>query len=439
MSALSARATRSAQWGLIGIASAAVAVHAASWVAAGTIVWQHATLRIPRSPSIVTLALSLLVLRAAAAPRRARRLVVASALAAAAVAFVAASLPERFEGKPLWVDVPLDRQSFDVRFSAAASGTVNFHSHLSDMIMGALDAAFGRSTDAPVRAHWAMSRIAGLLFLVELAAAAAWHGWSRRVCRYVALALATPLCLLYFGSGGLGYLGMAVGVVPLLAITRGRDAVSAEGASLVAGFLQGVHTALHGFGMLGVAGGALTALAARGNAVRRLMRASTFTFSAVALYLGWFFIYITIAGLSIRWSRTLGSRPVFEAAIFEHQIANPLLSRAGLAELGFFSVFAGVPILALAMLTAGRSRVIPAVLYALPGLLFLVRWWPVSAPYNLDLVFAVFPGLFAACWVVASRGRTAMAAFAILVGAHIVLWSMIGGALFTRVWVTPPT
>jgi hypothetical protein len=332
----------------------------------------------------------------------------------------------------------MDRQGFEVRFSAASSGLVNFHSHLSDMVMVALDQAFGRSNDAPVRAQWAMSRIAGLLFLVELAVAAAWHGWSRRVCRYVALALATPLCLLYFGSGGLGYLAIAVGVVPLLAITRGRDAVSAEGAAIGAGFLQGVHTALHGFGLIGVAGGALAAFAARGNAVRRLMRTATFTFSAVALYLGWIFLYIAVAGLSLRFSRTLGSRPVFEAAIFEHQIASPLMSRAGLAELGFFSVLAGVPIFALAMLTAAPSSLIPAVLYALPGLLFLVRWWPVSAPYNLDLMFAVFPGLFAACWVVGSRHRTAMVAFAILVATHMLLWTMVGGALFTRVWVAPP-
>jgi len=82
--------------------------------------------------------------------------------------------------------------------------------------------------------------------------------------------------------------------------------------------------------------------------------------------------------------------------------------------------------------------VIPAVLYALPGLLFLLRWWPVTAPYNLDLMLAVFPGLFAACWVVASRHRTAMAAFAMLAGAHVLLWTMVGGGLFTRVWVTPP-
>jgi len=437
MSALAARATQTAQWLLVGIAGAALMLHGAGWVAAGTIVWQRATFHIPRSPSLVTLALSMLVLRAAAAPRRARRLVVASALGAAAVAFFAASFPEQFEGKQIWADLPLDRYSFEVRFSMS-SGVVNFHSHLGDVAMAALDKAFGRSEDAPTSAHWAMSRIAGLLFLVELAVAAVWHGWSRRVCRYVALALATPLCLLYFGSWGLGFLAIAVGVVPLLAITRGRDSVSAEGAALGAGFLQGIHTALHGFGMLGLAGGALAAVAARGSALRRLMRTASFTLSAVALYLGWIFIYITVAGLSLRWSRTLGSRPLFEAAVIEHQIASPLLSRAGLAELGFFSMLSGVPVFALAMLSSARSSVIPAVLYALPGLLFLLRWWPVTAPYNLDLMLAVFPGLFAACWVVASRHRTSMVAYAMLAGAHVLLWTMVGGGLFTRVWVTPP-
>jgi len=38
MSALAARATQTAQWLLVGIAGAALVLHGAGWVAAGTIV-----------------------------------------------------------------------------------------------------------------------------------------------------------------------------------------------------------------------------------------------------------------------------------------------------------------------------------------------------------------------------------------------------------------
>ena len=61
MSVLSARATQTAQWLLVGIAGAALAVHAAGWVAAGTIVGQQAAFHIPRSPALLTLALTLIV------------------------------------------------------------------------------------------------------------------------------------------------------------------------------------------------------------------------------------------------------------------------------------------------------------------------------------------------------------------------------------------
>ena len=120
-----------------------------------------------------------------------------------------------------------------------------------DSCNNALDGAFGRSEMSPARAYDALSSLAGLLFLLELGIAAAWHKWSRQSCRYVGLAMATPLCLLFFGYWDLGYLCMAVGVVPLLALARGRMPVRAEAGTLVAGCLQGLHTALHGFGLLG--------------------------------------------------------------------------------------------------------------------------------------------------------------------------------------------
>lgn len=435
----SSEAGRWAQWLLIGVTSALLMLHGAGWVAAASVFWQQATLHAPRIQSAIVIGLALLVLRAASAPRRRRRLVVLCVLVVAAVAFVAVPLPKQFEGEGLMpggADTARSRSDFEHRF-AVGEGDVHFHSHLGDVVMTALDGAFGRSETSPARAYDALSRLAGLLFLLELGIAAAWHKWSRQSCRYVGLAMATPLCLLFFGYWDLGYLCIAVGVVPLLALARGRMSTRADAATLVAGFLQGLHTALHGFGLLGLAGGALAALGGRGDTLRRCVRAATFTSAGVALYLGWIFFYVTVGRLSVVWERQLGYRPLFDSMVFDHLLANPLLSQAGLGEFGLFGALAGVPVLALAMLSFRRTALVPAVLYALPGLIFLVRWWPPSAPFNLDLLLSVFPGVFAACWVVASSRRTSMHALLLLSGLHVLLWTTVANGVFARVDVEP--
>jgi hypothetical protein len=414
-------------------------LHGAGWVTAAGVFWQQAMLYAPRIQSAIVISLGLLVLRAASGPRRRRRLVVLGVLVIAFVAFVAVPLPKQFAGEsfmPGGHDTGRSRNQFENRFRVW-QGDVHFHSHLGDVMITALDGAFGRSEMSPARAYDALSRLAGLLFLLELGIAAAWHKWSRQSCRYVGLAMTTPLCLLFFGYWDLGYLSMAVGVVPLLALARGRMPVRAHAATLVAGFLQGLHTALHGFGLLGLAGGALAALSGRGDTLRRGLRAATFTSAAVALYLGWIFFYVTVGSLSIVWERQLGYRPFFESMVFDNKIANPLLSQAGFGEFGLFSALSGVPILALAVLSFRRAAVVPAILFALPGLIFLVRWWPPSAPFNLDLMLSVFPGVFAACWVMASSRRTSMSAFLLLAGLHVLLWTTVGNGVFARVDATP--
>ena len=96
----------------------------------------------------------------------------------------------------------------------------------------------------------------------------------------------------------------------------------------------------------------------------------------------------------------------------------------------------GVPLLAWACLSASRRAVVQAALFGLPSLIFLVRWWPVSAPYNLDLLLSIYPGVFAACWVAASSRRRATGALVLLAVLHLVLWAMLGNGTFSRVWVT---
>jgi hypothetical protein len=433
-------ASRSLEWLLIAVTSAMVIFHVAGWIAAAGIFWQEqVTLHVPRIQSAIVIGLALLVLRATSAPRRHRRFVVLCALVVAAVSFVTVPLPRQFDSPadpgeslmPSGSDAGRSRGQFEDRFRVDR-GDVLFHSHLADVAINALDSAFGRTETSPARAYDTLSTLAGLLFLLELGIAAAWHRWSRQVCRYVGLAMATPLCLLFFGYWDLGYLSIAVGVVPLLALARGRMPVPAHAAALVAGFLQGLHTAFHGFGLLSLASGALAALSKPGDALRRVLRAATFTSAGVALYLGWMFFYVTLGRFSLIWERELGHRPFFESIAFENKLATPLFSQAGFGEFGLFSALSGVPLLALALLSARRAALVPAALYALPGLFFVVRWWPTSAPFNLDLLLSIFPGVFAACWVVACSRRTSMGALLLLSGLHVLLWTTVGNGVFAR-------
>lgn len=423
---------------LLAASGLLLCLHAAGWLTAILVMARTASPMVPQPQSAIVMAFGAAVVRAASGTRRQRRLAVLVTLGCTAVVFVAVPLNPRYEARDLMpggVDTVQSRHTFEERFRVA-SGDVNFHSHLSDVVMAGLDAAFGYTERSPAQAFAALSRLAGFVFLIELGAAAAWYRWSRQICRYVGLALATPLTLLYFSYWELGYLSMAVGAAPLLAMGRSRSVLRAQASAWVAGCLQGLHTALHGFGLFGVAGGTLAALDARGGLRRGWIRAATFASAAVACYLGWVFLYVAVWRLTLESSRTFGYRPLFEAAVFEHRTANPLLSLDGFGEFGLFSAVSGVPLLAWACLSASRGAVVQAALFGLPGLLFLVRWWPVSAPYNLDLLLSVYPGMFAACWVSASSRRRAIGALVILAVLHLLLWTMVGNGTFGRIWVT---
>jgi hypothetical protein len=406
--------------------------------------WQQASPHVPRIQSAVVLSLGLLAIRAgASAKRRTRRTVMVLVLGATMIAFIAAPLPLQFEGNGFMsdgADNAGDRAKFEWRFPLARGPIMSFHSHLGDLLMVKLDRLFGASGESTARAYATLSRLGGLLFLIELLIVAAWHKWSRRVCRYVGLALASPLTLLFFGYYELGYLAVSAAVVPLLAIRR-RPSVEVSASALLAGLLQGLHTALHGFGLLGLAGGAIASLTGRGGALPRMVRVVTFASAGVAMYLGWVFIYVAGMNLSIVSDSAVSGfslRPAFDAAVFDQRLAYPLFSALGLGEIGLIGMLAGVPMLMLAGFRAPRAEMATAAAYALPGLLFLIAWWPQRAPYNLDLLMGAFPGLFAASWLLASSRKRAVPAFVLLVMLHALFWTTIGSTVFDRVWVEPP-
>jgi hypothetical protein len=437
---------RAIAYAILACAIGVATIHAVGWgVAARTLLYE-ASPHIPRIQSIIVLGLGVVAVRAAASlRRRARQLVVVAVLVGAVAAILTVPLPPlRFEGSGYMADAAdniNDRAKFEQRFPIALGPTTSFHSYLGDLVMTRLERAYAASGNSTARAYATLSKLAAALFLAELFVVAALHRYSRRVCRYVALAIASPLTLLYFGYYELGYLSMSAAVVPLLAIRRGSD-VRITASTLSAGLFQGFHTALHGFGLLGLGGGALSLAAAQAPAARRAVRTLAFASAGVAMYLGWVFIYVVGMGISIVVENTVqgfGFRRLFEDIIIDKRIAYPVFSAAGLTEIGLISMIAGVPLLLLAWIKSPRSGLIVSAAYALPGLIFLVSWWPPGAPLNLDLLMAAFPGLFAACWLLASSHERAVAALVLMVALHTLFWTNLGSTLLHRVWITPPS
>jgi len=438
--------TRAIGYAVLACAIAVAALHVAGWIVAARIIFFEAAPYFPRIQSIIVLGLGTAGVYAAASQRRrVRALVIVSVLIGAFVALLTVTLPPlRFEGSGYMADAAdniSDRAKFERRFPIATGPTTGFHSYLGDLIMTRLDRAYAGSGNSTQRAYATLSRLAGTLFVIELLVVALVHRFSRRVCRYVALTVASPLALLYFGYYELGYLALSAAVVPLLAIRHGSD-TRVTASTLTAGLFQGFHTALHGFGLLGLGGGALSLAVAEAPVARRLVRMLAFASAGVAMYLGWVFIYVVGMGISIVVENTVqgfGFRRLFDEIIIDKRIAYPIFSAAGLTEIGLISLIAGVPLLVLAWFKSRRAALMMSGAFALPGLIFLATWWPPGAPVNLDLLMAAFPGLFAACWLLASSHKRATLALVVMVALHTLFWTNLGNALMHRVWVTPAT
>ena len=425
------RALRVPAW-IVGVL---VACHALGWLLVAARL-AGSTLYVPPVQAAVALALSVVAVRAAALARAPRRTVAVCALAGMAVAFATIQMPPRFADNVLMVDGVErveSRARFETRFPLHL-GEVNFHSHLGDVAIGALDRYFGAGPTSQERAYNALSLLAGFVFLAELLAVGALYRWSRRACRYIGLALGVPMATVFFGYWELGHMATAVGVVPLLLYRSQRDGVASRSCTMAAGAVQGLHTALHGFGILGMAGGALLALRTT-TVSRALMRSLSFTSMAVALYLGWLFFYVMQFDWSLIYVKSLDARPWLTSAAVAGRLAPPLLSLNGLADMSIIGLLAGVPLLALALVRNSSDARTIVGLFALPGLLFLLRWAPAIFPRNWDLITVVVPGVWAALWVIAgSRARTSAGVVVCVIG-HVLLWSSAGNLWFMREWM----
>jgi hypothetical protein len=328
-----------------------------------------------------------------------------------------------------------DRHHFHKYFGEA----VSFQYHLGGAIVHGLDLAFGMTSHSPVQAFDALARIAAILFVLALGLFA-WHRrWSRQTLRYLALAVAVPTTLLFFGYHEFGYLPAAFDVVavPLALVgleQRRRDFVLASGA------LAGLGCALHGFGLvaLGFIVVLVAAYAWRDADARNVLGRALPLKAAAAGLLTWL-IWLPIYLIGFSWSIDPGHsnvrplRPLLHARYVaeSHRIDKPILSTSVIAEIGWELAVTGAALVLLAVWVARGPAGQALLLATLPVLVFLVWFWPVQGLGNdSDFLGSAFPPTYAAAWLVARDLRASALGFAAMIAgnvaiAHILTWGFV--------------
>ena len=206
-------------------------------------------------------------------------------------------------------------------------GEIRFEAHLSYAILGQFDRLFGRSADAPRRAQITLARGATGWFVLCALAIGFLERWSPLILRYLGLSLLAPSALLYFGWLDFGYLSLNVAAFPLIAGGLRDGGRRLEAGSL----LVGLGAALHGWGLVSLAGAWVAALVAPAPLADRVGRVLRIAAWGTAAYVGWIAVYIIVLKLPI----TLGHvveipwRPWLVDEVFEGRINPAILSVAG--------------------------------------------------------------------------------------------------------------
>jgi hypothetical protein len=308
---------------------------------------------------------------------------------------------------------------------------IRYEAHLSHAILGRLDAMFGRTEASPSRAFRTLMHAATAWFLVMALVTGFVEAWSPVVIRYLALALVAPSALMYFGYLELGHLSLNLAAFPLLLRGIRSGTWHLEAGSVLAGF----GAALHGFGLLSIAGAVLAAAGGRTHRatpppapaepakVGPILRILAWS---VAAYVGWFAIYTIVLKLPVvpGHADAIPLRPWLADQIGE-RVNAAILSVRGLRDVTATLLLVGVPLVAIA---APLRRTYPfetqaALRYAIPSIAFVVLFWPIQGlAVELDLLFAAFPALYALAWVCAHDARRATLAVLLLAFGHVVFW-----------------
>jgi hypothetical protein len=307
---------------------------------------------------------------------------------------------------------------------------VRFQHHMGGFVLNAIDRALGATPSSIQTSFIIASWLAGAVFLIGAFVIVRLEGWSAHAMRYLSLSMAAPLMLSFFGYRELGYLSLSVLAFPLL--LRGlvtNDRVKSSSLVGIAGAIQGLRSALHGFGLVGLSGSIAAALASRGSLRTRWTRLSTVVVWGVAAYLIWIPVYVIVLGLDVVPGHAGGIafRSLTEPYAAEGRVVAPVLSLRGIRDIGLESIVAGVPLLLLGCLirTPAEHRRI-ALAFSAVSVAFLIVFWPVQGiGIDADLVFAAFPAIFAGAWLCAHSARATAIGLMLLAAGHGVFWFVI--------------
>ena len=310
---------------------------------------------------------------------------------------------------------------------------IRSEAHLSWAILGRLHAWYGGDEESPARALRTLTHVGTMLFFIAALAVGSLERWSSIVLRYLGLALLAPTALLYFGYQELGYLSLNLAVFPVLA--RG---LRTNGRTLEAsGVLSGIGAALHGFGLLSIAGAGLATLGWHATLMGRVRRALRLGTCGLFAYLWWIPLYALVLHLPLApgHADSIPLRPWLSDGFSESRVNVAIFSALGARDLLFSAWVAGVPLIGV---TAALWRRYPdevraAILYSIPSTVFLVVFWPVQGlGVEMDLVLAAFPALYALAWVCAHDAKAATIAAALLASAHLAFWRIVLGGDFVN-------
>ena len=371
-------------------------------------------------------ALMLLVARAGDARRR--RIVAIGILAGVGVA--AFALPLR---QPISMGdsqtYTKSRESFEL-FSGVRQ--IRSEAHLAHAVLGRLDRVFGATESSPARAMRTLMHGATVWAVASALALGTLEGWSPIVVRYFGLALLAPAMLLYFGYQELGHLSLNLAAYPLLA--RGLEHADAR---LEAGSaLFGLGAALHGFGLLSLAGAVLSTLTTPRVLPDRIRLVLRVAMWGGIVYVGWLALYLIVLKLPVvpGHAESIPLRPWRVDEVGERLNA-AILSGRGARDLFFTTWVVGLPLVAAAGSLWRRypKEVRAAMVYALPGALFTIAFWPIQGlAVEMDLLVAAFPAVYALAWVCAHDGRRTLVAAALLVAGHLAFWRVVLDSAFVN-------
>ena len=361
------------------------------------------------------------LLAAARSPdNRRRRAVGIAALLAVGVAATAFPIPFDLVHMGDAGQVIENRRNFS---NYAAVNSVRFEAHLAYAVMGQLDRLLGGDDLSPERAQIAFAQAATIWFVLCALAVGVLERWSSLVLRYLALALFAPSALMYFSWREIGYTSLNVASFPLLA----RGLQDRSWKLEAGGALAGLGAALHGWGLMGLAGSFIAALVSRAAAADRFRNALRVAVWGTAAYVGWIAIYVIVLKLPVvpGHVQAIPWRPLFAHEVFDGRVNPAIFSAYGAGIILMTAWVVGFALLPIAasLWRGQRDDVRVALAYALPSTLaMLFIWHTQGLKQDMDVVFGIFPALYALAWVCAHDVTRTKLATAFLVSAHAAFW-----------------